>query len=384
MNPLNRFGKALRPLPTSLMLLSKRGVIRGKTIFRSRTQSQNKKIMQIFLASIIFGTGITAGIIYKNKSNKELFNLDNIYNEDFQFSYPRKLLEELETGKALDNKVPYTEAEKQKIKDDVAILYQKIISKKLPHEKIAMICAGSPGSGKTVVVNQILQEDEARGIIKGYICFDDVAIKALTQTYIQDIIYDEEIQPPLRTTESEERLKEKRLKAYNTWRPASHYTTQIILANLIKHNYPFALGSTSSSPQTWIFFDFLKKRGYSIHLIHVAAPDWVRWESIKLRDTIFVQTTHKDIVQKGELVPQRINDTFLKYASRIDFYYHDQPTKNAVLGAVWTRNDENVSLTIINTKAYEALKNDHDDWCKRLKRPDLMWDQSVLKSLVKS
>jgi hypothetical protein len=54
-------------------------------------------------------------------------------------------------------------------------------------------------------------------------------------------------------------------------------------------------------------------------LIHVSAPDDVRWGSIQERDKTFVQTTEQDIKEKWLLLPQRINDTFLKYADRLSF-----------------------------------------------------------------
>ena len=50
------------------------------------------------------------------------------------------------------------------------------------------------------------------------------------------------------------------------------------------------------------------------------APDDVRWACVKQRDKTFAQTTEQDVIEKGLLLPQRINDMFLAYADRIDFY----------------------------------------------------------------
>lgn len=46
-----------------------------------------------------------------------------------------------------------------------------------------------------------------------------------------------------------------------------------------------------------------------------------------------VQTTEQDVREKGLLLSQRINDTFLKYVDEIKFYYRDGVKQDAVLAA---------------------------------------------------
>ncbi len=116
-------------------------------------------------------------------------------------------------------------------------------------------------------------------------------------------------------------------------------------------------------------------------MIHVSAPDDVRWGSIQERDKTFVQTTEQDVKEKGLLLPQRINDTFLKYADQIEFYYRDDVKQDAVLAARWLRN-EDVSefagtLQILEPKQYEQIKSVHNAAVEVLKKPELLWEEAV-------
>ena len=81
------------------------------------------------------------------------------------------------------------------------------------------------------------------------------------------------------------------------------------------------------------------------------------------------------------LLPQRINDTFLKYADQIEFYYRDDVKQDAVLAARWLRN-EDVSefagtLQILEPQQYEQIKLVHDDAVRVLKKPEFLWKDAV-------
>lgn len=172
--------------------------------------------------------------------------------------------------------------------------------------------------------------------------------------------------------------------AYNKWRPGSNAATHLILGNLIREKCAFYFGTTSSGPATANFFEFLKKQGYKIRLIHVSAPDYVRWDSIKERDKTFVQTTEQDIKEKGLLLPQRINDTYLKYPDEIEFYHRDGVHQDAIFAAKWRRNEEGSkkigSLQIIDSDRYEKIKAIHNGAVEILKRPELRWESTVEQS----
>lgn len=135
---------------------------------------------------------------------------------------------------------------------------------------------------------------------------DAIYLKRQEFTYLADIA-------------SHDGFPESRLEAYNKWRPASNAAAHIILGNLIREKCAFYFGTTSSSPMTYKFFEFLKSQGYEIKLLHIIAPDDVRIGSIQERDKTFIQTTAQDIAEKGDLTPPRISDTFFKYADEIDF-----------------------------------------------------------------
>ncbi len=296
-------------------------------------------------------------------------NLDLIYNSDYKYSLPKNVLEGFLLGKAFDNKENYTVEEFENLNKDINALYQQIISANPAKEKIAIITAGAPGAGKTVKLRQDLEANTLKGKRYAYICPDDVCLQNQTRTYKTDL-------------EKSDTLMEARQNAYNKWRPGSNAATHLILGNLIRENYAFYFGSTSSGPATGNFFKFLKDQGYHIKLIHVSAPDEVRWGSIQERDKTFVQTTEQDVREKGLLLPQRINDTFLKYADEIEFYYRDEVKQDAVLAAKWLRNEGLEYLGILQIVApeqYKRIKTIHNEAAKTLTRPDLYWESTLEK-----
>ena len=235
-------------------------------------------------------------------------------------------------------------------------------------ESLAIITAGAPGAGKTIKLKQDLEANAHEGKNYAYVCPDDVCLKNQTRTYVADIASGNESMAA-------------RQNAYNKWRPGSNAATHLILGNLIREKYAFYFGSTSSGPATGKFFEFLKAQGYTIRLIHISAPDDVRWSSIQERDKTFVQTTEQDVKEKGLLFPQRINDTYLKYADQIEFYYRGDVKQDAVLAARWLRN-EDVSefagtLQILEPKQYERIKSVHDTAVGVLQKPELFWKDAV-------
>jgi predicted ABC-type ATPase len=125
-----------------------------------------------------------------------------------------------------------------------------------------VITAGAPGSGKTTVLEQ---DREGENI--AYMDPDAICLKRQELTYLADIA-------------SHDGSPESRLEAYNKWRPASNAAAHIILGNLIREKCAFDVGTTSSSPMTYKFFEFLKSQGYEIKLLHIIAPDDVRIGSI--------------------------------------------------------------------------------------------------------
>jgi hypothetical protein len=294
----------------------------------------------------------------------DVCNVDRLYDKDqgFEFSLPRKILEEYLSGKAFDNPEFYTEVEARQLRQDISTIFEKIIAANPLKEKIAVITAGAPGAGKTYKMRQDLQ-----GKKSAYIDPDDVCLKdGMKETYLADIAKGDQ-------------SKEVRFAAYNKWRPGSNAACQLILGNLIRDGLAFHYGTTATGAQTGRFFAFLKAHGYQIRVIHVTAPDDVRWTSIQERDKTFVQTTEQDTKVKGDLLPQRINDTYLAFADEIEFCYRGSVKEEAILAAKWTRNREGGKglLEVLDPKRYDMIKTIHDTVAERLGRSDLNWKTAV-------
>ncbi len=302
---------------------------------------------------------------------RDICNLDLIYNKSdgYEYSLPRSVLEGFLSGKAFDHPIHYSEAEFSQLRLDINELFQSILSQKPVRENLAVITAGAPGAGKTIKLRQDLEENRRCGKNYAYLCPDDVCLKNQTRTYVADL-------------QNTDGSKESRRMAYDKWRPGSNAAVHLILANLIREKYAFYFGSTSSGPGTGKFFEFIKKQGYRIRLIYIVASDDVRWESIRQRENVFIQATENDVKEKGFLLPQRINDTFLAYADEIEFYYRSGVHEDAKLAAKWLRNAEDSEMGILEVIAlpeYEQLKAIHNAAADVLKRPDLRWEASVEK-----
>ena len=297
-------------------------------------------------------------------------DLNQIYNSPSGYSYslPKNVLESFLHGRAFDHPNLYTPDELERLKSDINALFHGMMMNDPVKNNLAVISAGAPGAGKTTLLRQKLQEQAREGHHYPYVCPDDVCLKGQKRTYVADI-------------DVGGGSCEAREKAYTKWRPGSNGAAHLLLANLIEGKYGFYFGTTCSSPLTYKFFEFLKGQGYQIKILHVSSPDKVRWDSIQERDKRFVQTTEKDVCEKGVMVSQRINDTFLKYADEIEFYYRGEVSQDAVLAARWLKNiDASLSagaLKVIHPDAYREVKAVHNKAIDSLNKPELSWETAV-------
>jgi predicted ABC-type ATPase len=336
------------------------------------------RLLNFFVIIILNVTGLVEGQQIKKEkymasttaASHNVCDLSTVYNPvpGYSYSLPKGILESFLSGKAFDYPKPYTSDESARLNADINGLFQAVMSSTPVQDRLAVISAGSPGAGKTTLLRQKLEEASKNGSNFPYVCPDDVCLKGQIRTYGADI-------------EASNGSLEARETAYTKWRPASNAATHILLANLIKDKYAFYFGTTCSSPMTNKFFGFLKEQGYRIKVVHVSASDDVRWRSIQKRDESFVQTTEEDVREKGVMVPQRINDTFLKCADEIEFYYRPDVSSDAVLAATWIKN-EDISgsagkLTVLSKEAYEGVKAVHNTAIDALKKPELRWEETV-------
>jgi hypothetical protein len=301
------------------------------------------------------------------QASYDVCDLDAIYNSTYSYSLPKGVLQGFLCGKAFDNLTMYTSAETENLNADINQLFQAMMDSNPVRDNLAVISAGSPGAGKTTLLRQKLDAAAKDGSNFPYVCPDDVCLKSQTRTYVADI-------------EASDGSFKAREAAYTKWRPASNAATHLLLANLIKEKFAFYFGTTCSSPMTFKFLEFLKDQGYRIKIVHVSAPDDVRWGSIQERDKTFVQTTEEDVREKGKMVPERINDTFLKCADEIEFYYRPAVASDAILAATWVKATDDSStakLIVLNKEAYEGVKTIHNAAIETLQKPELKWEKTV-------
>ncbi len=288
------------------------------------------------------------------------FNLDEIFNDRFSYSLPRKVLEGFAKGIGFaENTTQYTAEEFERLKQDIQEIWDRIMARNPNQLGDVFITAGAPGVGKSTLA-RIHRGDKDYA----YICPDDVCLKEMKRTY----------QAMVEKDSSPEGLR----AAYNKWRAGSNFAHHLITAHLIREHFSFYFGTTASSDKTYLFLEFLKKHGYMITILHVSAPDKVRFDSIAKRDQVFIQTTDQDVLNKQLMVHERIADTFLKYADRILFYFRLQVSEGPTLAAEWSRKDK---LNVINPPVFEGLKGLHNKVCDGMKKPELRWENTVDQTL---
>ena len=293
-----------------------------------------------------------------------IFDHTTIYNEQFKFSLPQSFLEQYARGLGFDNKEEYTEEEKEALRFDIQKIWDQIQARK-PSQSEAptiVLTAGAPGAGKTTLLRRVWEKQPDFA----YICPDDVCLKQMETTYGAYVAKTQDLKG-----------------GYFKWRAGSNYGHHLITAQLVKSKTNFMYGTTASSPQTALFLDFLRKNGYNIEILHVTAPDQVRWDSIAKRDQVFIQQSSQDVINKQLMVHERIQDTFLKYAHRICFYYRDGVDNTAIHAATWIRVDEDKGvLEIQDQKVFEEMKNLHNKVCDGMNKPHLKWENTVDKALL--
>jgi len=373
--------------------------MRCRNLSTAKASKQEKKTIGIWgVAALFFSACAVSGAVIASSSKQpakaqakdngdaarsKFFDLDRIYSKDFSYSLPREVMEKYLAGKAQDNPVPYSIAERQAFEKDVFDIYSKIMAQNPQQDKVAILTAGAPGAGKTTLMRSVIAAEKLKGRNYAYVCPDDTCLKSFHRTYELDLKSFIIPVQYLGTAGKSYLYDLHRISVYNRWRPASNGAAQLIIAHLILNNVSFYYGTTSSGSTPGNFFEFLKDRGYKIRLLYVFAPDDIRYDSVHERDKTFVQTTRIDVSDKGLLVTQRIANPFLKYADEIEFYYRDQVKAPAHLAAKWERSSQAAGkggeLTIYHNEKYDSVVKTHNAACDVLKRSDLRWSETVEK-----
>ncbi len=301
---------------------------------------------------------------------------------DSCYPFPQKTYETFFDEKIPEDHSDYTLLERYKVEGDMNRLYNRIIkdAKKSEPPQIT-VSAGAPGAGKTMLMRRTLESECPR---VAYIDADDVCLReGMPSTYRADLVagLDRLVNTCFSTTK-EKLVAEKKFmrELYTKWSPVSHAATHTILNRLINDRYDIFFGTTASSLDTAKLFKVLKNHGYKIRVLHVTAQDDVRWESIQQRDKTFVQMTRQDIIEKGNLALQRIQDTYLKFSDEVQFFYRSGAQERATLAATWTRGDQKRPvLTVEHDRYYDEIKRIYDEVvCKKLKCPEQrLWEMVV-------
>ncbi|GAB4228545.1 MAG: hypothetical protein Tsb0021_05980 [Chlamydiales bacterium] len=308
----------------------------------------------------------------------DLFHLETIYNEKFNYFLPSNLLVNYLNGTEFGRITPYTENELQQLQEEYAGIRKSVLIDELPYTKnikgkVDLITAGAPGAGKTYLLNQILKTQKAKNHVFGYHDPDDVYLRCMENTYWK-MVRDE-------VQQGKDELSSKQ-KAYEKFRPASNEFFNLGLATNLSQGKNVAIGTTLTSARISNLLEFLEKNNYEIQLIHVSAPKDVRIDSVKIRDQSFVQTTSNDIETKGHLFTQRIHD-YMKYGSKIDFYYRRAADEDAILAATLQGKLKKREIKIINRESWDQVKNLHNATCQQLGLDSsYLWENAVEKQVV--
>lgn len=294
-------------------------------------------------------------------------NLSRIYNENYQYPLPRKVLESCLEGTSSESECPYTQKEFADLVSDINDLYDGIVFSNPMEKRLVVMSVGSIGSGKTLAMRKDLEEKTDEDTNYAYVHLEDVCLRNMFKTYQKDL-----------------RLQEASLYAskasYDKWKSAAYAATHIVLANLILEGRSIYLDTSITNPPTPMLCEFFKSQGYAIRVICVVAPTNVRVEAVRRKDN-FIQATQDEVIKDGTLLPLRVNNLVIKYAKTADFYYRNQVEGDAKLVAVWNRNLEGSegigALKITDSSDYHEMVATHNAAAKILVGGDFSWEAAV-------
>lgn len=295
-------------------------------------------------------------------------DLPQYYTSHYEYTVPQKVIGQWLSGEGFGRTTPYSEEEKERLNSDIQQIFEDQMANSPTYSKVIMITAGAPGAGKTTLLEKRIQKDKDHGTAGAYTDPDAVCLKQMQQTFQAMVQENPESVPH-------------RKEAYDYWRPGSNGAAHVLLARYIKDGVRCYFGTTSQSPMMANTYKFFKDQGYKIHLLHVAAPDEVRVQSIQQRDKEFIQTDAADIASKASEVVQRVNDTFFKYADKIEFYWRGHVDAYAKHVATWERfeNKDHGFFHVVSQRAFKEYTEYHNQKVNELEgnRSDLIWENFI-------
>lgn len=209
-----------------------------------------------------------------------------------------------------------------------------------------VVTAGSPGAGKSTVLERLIEGGECpdesldKRIIRAYIDPDRSCLLRMKRTYKADIAL------AARTPQ----------KAYEHWRDASNFLSNVYLAIALKEGYAIAHGSTMATPYAKNALNAIKNLyGYRTTVVHMTCDEDVRKISEEQRrKSGVVQCTDKDFVEKQAMFLTLLAD-YLKFSDNVLFCYRGSFDKST-----WAAKVEKGSLVIYDEPAFVKIQETHD------------------------
>ncbi len=200
-----------------------------------------------------------------------------------------------------------------------------------------VVTAGGPSAGKSTLLESLLTKEYAE---HAYIDPDRSCMQRMAHTYKADL-------------ESRKRTPQ---QAYEHWRDASNFCSNVFLAIALDQGYAIAHGSTMATPHAKNALDSIRNwYSYRTTVVHVTCDEEVRKASEELRRKGgVVQCTDQDFKEKQAMFLTLL-PVYPAHADRVIFHYrgtYDQSTQAATL--------EKGTLTIHNEAAFIHIQKIHD------------------------
>lgn len=209
-----------------------------------------------------------------------------------------------------------------------------------------VVTAGGPSVGKSTILEDLM--DTGRwpdpkmdcSIHRAYIDPDRSCLQRMNRTYLADI-------------SSGKRSPQ---EAYEHWREASNFLSNVYLAIALKEGYAIAHGSTMATPYAKNALNAIKNiYGYDTTIVHVTCPEEIRKASeCERRSHGVVQCTPRDFEEKQKLFFSLLSD-YVQSAHRVLFCYRGEMTRST-----WAGKVENGQWDIYDPSAFASIQQIHD------------------------
>ena len=105
------------------------------------------------IASIIL---TTQGVCMSNVTD-----LSAIYTDNFTYCIPETVLRKFMEGDIFGRTEKYTDEEFARVVEDAQAIFDSVMESDPDEKRVCIITAGPPGAGKTVLLEQVLEEERS-------------------------------------------------------------------------------------------------------------------------------------------------------------------------------------------------------------------------------